>query len=151
MPNSPAEIVQTPESQSSQDQPKNTRTAIISGIIVVLIVAGIIAGLIYLLHPGTDEAYVARLRDVFIIIMAFESILIAAVLVLLIFQLARLTNLLQHEIKPILESTNETISTLRGTTTFISNNISEPIIKLNEYLAGISKLIEIIGIGKRKS
>jgi hypothetical protein len=90
------------------------------------------------------------LRDVFIIIMAFESVFIGAVLVLLILQLARLTNLLQHEIKPILDSTNETVSTLRGTTMFISNNLSEPIIKLNETLAGISKLAELIGLGKRK-
>ena len=129
---------------------ESKRAAIIIGLVVFLILAGIIAALVVLLHPNTDAAYVARLRDVFIIIMAFESVLIGAVLVLLIFQLARLTNLLQHEIKPILDSTNETVSTLRGTTTFISDNISEPIIKLNEFLAGFSKLIDIFGSGKRK-
>jgi hypothetical protein len=138
------------EPKSTEEQQASRRTAIIIGVIVFLILAGVIAALVVLLHPNTDAAYVARLRDVFIIIMAFESVFIGAVLVLLILQLARLTNLLQHEIKPILDSTNETVSTLRGTTMFISNNLSEPIIKLNEILASISKLAELIGLGKRK-
>jgi hypothetical protein len=138
------------EIKPPESNQESRRAAIIAGLLVFLILAGIIAALVVLLHPNTDAAYVARLRDVFIIIMAFESVLIGAVLVLLIFQLARLTNLLQHEIKPILDSTNETVSTLRGTTAFISDNISEPIIKLNEFLAGFSKLIDIFGSGKRK-
>jgi len=149
----PSEGVETrtnDEIKPSESNPESRRAAIIAGLVVFLILAGIIVALVVLLHPNTDAAYVARLRDVFIIIMAFESVLIGAVLVLLIFQLARLTNLLQHEIKPILDSTNETVSTLRGTTTFISDNISEPIIKLNEFLAGFSKLIDIFGSGKRK-
>lgn len=139
-----------PHLETIKEQPTNRRAAIILGVLLLLVLAGITAALVYLLHPNTNEAYVARIRDVFIIIMAFESLLIGLVLILLIFQLARLTNLLQHEIKPILDATNETISNLRGTTVFISQNLSEPIIKLNEYLAGISKLIELIGLGKRK-
>jgi membrane protein implicated in regulation of membrane protease activity len=144
------EIEQIPVENPPEPKQENRRTAIILGVILFLVLAGTITALVFLLHPNTDEAYVARLRDVFIIIMAFESVLISAVLVLLILQLARLINLLQHEIKPILDSTNETVSTLRGTTTFISDHLSEPIIKLNEYLAGISRLVEILGLGKRK-
>jgi len=149
----PSEEIQTrtiDELKPPESNQESKRAAIVAGLVVLLILAGIIVALVVLLHPNTDAAYVARLRDVFIIIMAFESVLIGAVLVLLIFQLARLTNLLQHEIKPILDSTNETVSTLRGTTTFISDNISEPIIKLNEFLAGFSKLIDIFSSGKRK-
>jgi hypothetical protein len=127
------------------------RKTIISLVLGIVLVLGlIIAFLIFLLHPNTPEGYVARIRDVFIIIMAFESLLIGAVMVILAIQIANLTNLLQNEIKPILDSTNETISTLRGTTTFLSENISEPIIKLNEYMAGLVKLFDIIGSGKRK-
>jgi hypothetical protein len=129
---------------------KRQRATIIIGILAILLLAIIITSLILLLHPNTPETYVARIRDVFIIIMAFESLLIGAVLVILIIQLARLTNLLQNEIKPILDSTNETVSTLRGTTVFLSNNLSEPLIKLNEYFAGFMKLLDILGIGQRK-
>jgi hypothetical protein len=64
--------------------------------------------------------------------------------------LARLINLLQHEIKPIIESTNETVSTLRGTSQFLSDNISEPVIRLNEYMAGVSALFGILRAPRKK-
>jgi hypothetical protein len=63
----------------------------------------------------------------------------------------RLINLLQNEIRPILDSTNETVSTLRGTTAFLSNNLVEPVIKLNEYLAGFSQLLQVMGLGRKST
>ena len=150
MSTSPSEDARpAPEGPSKEQLKKQRQTVIGISIFIIIALAIIILSLYWLLNPNTSETYVARIRDVFIIIMAFESLLIGAVLVVLIFQIARLTNLLQNEIKPILDSTNETVSTLRGTTAFISNNLSEPIIKLNEYLAGLMKLVELIRPGKR--
>lgn len=151
------QITQLPSS-STPEQPElspeelaeRRRTMIILVVVIILVVALLIAGLVFLLHPGTNPEVVSRIRDVFIIVMALESLLIGAVLVILMLQLARLTNLLQHEIKPILDSTNETISTLRGTTEFISDNLAEPVIKLNEYIAAFQRLFEVLGIGRRK-
>jgi hypothetical protein len=82
--------------------------------------------------------------------MALESLLVGVVLVILMIQMARLTNLLQNEIKPILESTNETISTFRGTTQFLSDNLTEPVLKINEYSAGLQKLFEALGLIRKK-
>lgn len=113
---------------------------------VVVILGLLITALVLLLHPNTDAEYVARIRDVFIIIMAFQSLLIGFVLVILIIQIARLTNLLQNEIKPILDSTNQTISTLRGTTTFLSDNMVEPVIRLNEIRAGLGQVLSFLGL-----
>ncbi|MBI4929018.1 MAG: hypothetical protein HY835_14720, partial [Anaerolineae bacterium] len=48
-----------------------------------------------------------------------------------------------------LNSTSDTVNTIKGTMTFLSDNLSEPIIKLNEYTAGIAKFFEIVGLGKR--
>ena len=70
--------------------------------------------------------------------------IIGLVLVILVVQLAQLTNLLQTEIKPILDSTNDTVSTLRGTAKFLSDNLNEPVIKLNEYLAGLQTITKIV-------
>ncbi len=106
----------------------------------VLILALIVGGLYFLLRPSTDTG---RVRDIFIIFMALEFLIIGLALIVLIIQLARLINLLQHEVKPILDSTNETAQTLKGTTAFISNHLVEPIIKLNEYLAGLTKFLTI--------
>jgi len=136
---------------SSEKLRKQRRIVISITIGVVLVLAILVTCLVFLLHPNTDAEYVARIRDVFIIIMALESLLVGVVLVVLIIQMARLMNLLQNEIKPILESTNETISTLRGTSQFLSDNLVEPVVKLNEYSAGIQKLIELLGLIRKKT
>ena len=80
--------------------------------------------------------------------MALESLIIGVSLVVLIVQVASLINLLNNEIKPILDATNETIATLRGTTQFLSENLVEPVVKLNSYMAGFQKMLEILGMKK---
>jgi len=114
---------------------------------VILILAMVVLAVIYLLQPGSPTD---RIRDVFIIFMALESLVLGMVLVILIVQLARLINLLQNEIKPILNSTNETVSTLRGTTEFLSDNLVEPVIKMNGYLAGLQQALKVIGLARDK-
>jgi hypothetical protein len=111
-------------------------------VLAVLLIAGMIALAIYL---GRRPELAASVRDVFIIFMAFEFMVIGVALVVLIFQLAVLTNMLQHEIRPILDSTNETVNTVRGTTTFISENLVEPIVKLNSYVAAIAQVVDSLG------
>ena len=80
--------------------------------------------------------------------MALESFIIGLALIILIVQLATLINLLQNEIKPILNSTSETVNTLRGTATFISDNLAEPVIKLNETVAVVRRLVDFLKIWK---
>jgi hypothetical protein len=141
----PEESVQLP----SPEDVKKQRAAIIGiSIGAIIILALIILSVIYLLNPGTDTA---RFRDVFIIFMALESIIIGFVLIILVVQIARLINLLQNEIKPILDSTNETVSTLRGTTQFLSDNLAEPVIKLNEYFAGLQSFIRLVRPAGKKN
>ena len=144
-PKEAASTTPAPSISEGQDQQKRSQVGIIVGVIVVL--ALLIGGLIFLFVAPAETT--ARVRDIFIIVMALETLLIGLVLVILIFQIARLTNLLQHEIKPILDSTNETVSTLRGTTQFLSNNLVEPVIKLNEYTAALKQLLSLIGIGRK--
>jgi len=121
------------------------------GLLAVLLIAAAITGAIFLVNRP-DLA--ASVRDVFIIFMALEFMVIGVALVILIFQLAVLTNMLQHEIKPILDSTSETINTVRGTTTFISENLVEPIVKLNSYMAAFAQVVDSLGalgrFGRRK-
>ena len=120
---------------------------IIIGLIVavVVILVILIGGVIILAQPTTDTA---RIRDIFIIFMAIESLLLGLTLVILIVQMARLINLLQNEIKPILDSLNETTSNLRGTSSFLSDNLVEPVIKMNEYVAGLSEFFKLVGLAR---
>ena len=58
------------------------------------------------------------LRDGAIILLAIESLIIGGLLVLLVWQVWRLVRLLEKEVKPLLDSANDTVSTMRGTTAF---------------------------------
>ena len=109
----------------------------------VILLAAIVVAIIFL---ARSPAAAANVRDIFIIFMALESLLIGAALVVLIIQLASLINLLQNEVKPILKSTSETVNTLRGTTEFLSENLVEPVIKLNSYMAGFKKFFDLFRI-----
>ena len=97
----------------------------LAGIILigVLFLIGVAAAVIALIN---NPAAATKIRDIFIIFLAFESMIIGVALVILVIQIASLVNLLQNEIQPILQSTTETISTLRGTTAFLSENLVEP-------------------------
>ena len=83
---------------------------VIIGAIVLLVLLGV--AIYFLLQPATPTD---KIRDIFIIVVALESLIIGVALVVLIVQLASLINLLQNEVKPILNATNETVNTLRGT------------------------------------
>src|ERR1700752_3375964 len=136
-----------PETTASpHEQEQKTRRimiAIVAGIVVIL--AGLIFAIVILMQPTTPTD---RIRDVFIIVVALESLVIGVALIVLVVQLASLINLLQNEIRPILNATNETVNTLRGTAEFLGDNVVEPVIKLNGYLAGLYRMLELMGIRK---
>jgi len=72
-------------------------------VLVLLLIAGIIIAVNAMIN---NPAQTETLRDIMIIFMAFVSLITGLALVILLVQLARLTNLLQYEIRPILEATN---------------------------------------------
>jgi cytochrome c biogenesis protein CcdA len=119
----------------------NKKRSTLAIVIAVLLLVGLIVGLFFLARA--DGQVVSQVRDIFIILMALMMVVMGVALVVLILQLANLTNLLQHEIKPILHSTTDTVNTLKGTVRFLSDNVSEPVIKLNESLASVRKLVDL--------
>jgi ABC-type methionine transport system permease subunit len=137
--------VKPEESAQAQKAQKSTITIIAISAVVVL--ALLIVGAVFLFR--TDPADTGKIRDIFIIFMALESFVIGLALIILIVQLATLINLIQNEIRPILNSTNETVNTLRGTAAFLSNNLAEPVIKINSYLAGLKRMGDIFRTGPK--
>jgi hypothetical protein len=136
----------SPVEQLPQKQPASNTKVWLIVLIAVAVLALVIFAIIVLAQSGS--ATVAKVRDIFIIFMAVESVVLGFALVILIIQLATLINLIQNELKPMLKNTNDTVSTLRGTVTFLSNNLAEPVIKMNEYLAGLKKLLDLLKIGR---
>ncbi len=119
---------------------------VIAIIVLLLIVVLVGVSIYYLLQPSTDTE---RIRNIFIIFMALASLLVGLTFVILMVQLARFINLLNNEVQPILESTDETVSNLRGTTEFLSDNLVKPVIKMNEYISGILQLFQTIGLARK--
>ena len=134
-------------SQPAELREDQKRTIIIIIVVLVLLTMLTAATIWILMNKPLGE--VARIRDIFIILMAIQSLIIGLALVVLMIQLARLINLMENEIKPILDTTNETVSNLRGTTIFLSENLVEPVLKMNEYLAGLTQLFMTVGLFKR--
>ena len=132
-------------SSGSDEEKKGVMIGVIVGVVVIILIT--IAFFIFLLlsEPGVT----AHIRDVFIIFLAIQSLLIGLVMIILIIQLAQLINLLQNEVKPILDSTNETVSNLRGTTEFLSDNLVEPVMKANEVSASMKQLLLFLGLIRR--
>lgn len=124
----------------------NKRNVIIALVVIILIVSGLVFGAIVLMRQDADTT--GRIRDLFIIFMAIEMLLVGIAVIVLIIQIAQLTNLLQNEVKPILSSTTETVNTLKGTVRFLSDNLVEPVIKVNSTVAGGRKLLELFKFKK---
>jgi hypothetical protein len=95
--------------------------------------------------PSPGAVVVSLLRDAAIVFVAFETLLIGILLIVLMLQVQSLVVLLRDEIKPMLEMANETLSTVRGTTQFVSHNVVSPVIKWSGYLSGLRRIVKEIG------
>jgi amino acid permease len=119
--------------------------AVIVAVFLIALVAALLIAL--LAGPGNAAKWIGIIRDLFIIILAMEGMLMGIALIVLVLQLAALVNLLQNEIQPIVDNANETVSTVRGTAQFMSQNIVEPVVKAGALAAGIGGLLrEALGI-----
>jgi hypothetical protein len=123
------------ESAPGGTRPVRVIVGAIIALIAVLVVGFIVAFMLAFASPGAADG-VRLVRDFFIIALALEGMLMGAALIILVLQIARLTNLLQNEIKPILEQTNDTVRTVKGTANFVTRNVAEPVIKASGFVAG---------------
>jgi hypothetical protein len=83
-------------------------------------------------------------RDIAIIVLALESIVIGALLVLVLWQLRSLTLLLQEQLKPMLESLQKTILTVKGTTSLVSETIVTPAVRISGFAAGVQEALQVL-------
>jgi len=120
---------------------------------VGLLLVGLIALMVFLsinayqaaragVGPSPGNVVVGLLRDAAIIFVAFESLVIGMLMIVLVLQIQSLTVLLRDEIRPMLEAANETMSTVRGTTKFVSHNVVSPVVKWSGYLAGARRIVK---------
>jgi uncharacterized membrane protein len=129
---------------------RKQRLASLGLFLGLALIVSLLGLLVYaFLRPETPVETVERWRDLLIIIVALESLVIGVALVVLIVQLAGLINLIQNELRPILRATSDTVNTLRGTGDFLGENLIRPVIELRGYLAGITRMLELLRLKRR--
>jgi len=151
-PETPAAVAPSPAELKAQ-------RLLITGLVVAgLLLLGLIVLLVWLsvnayqaasiaAGPSPGEVVVGLLRDAAIIFVAFETLIIGVLLIILVVQTQSLIVLLRDEIRPMLEAANETLATVRGTTQFVSHNVVSPVMKWSGYLAGLRRVVrEISGL-----
>lgn len=138
--------------------PSIVKWVIISlAVLAITIIVGLI---IAILGAVSDSAGVANffriLRDFFIVVLALQGVLICIALIVLILQISALISLIRTEIKPIVDETRQTMSTIRGTAQFVSKNVTSPIIRTSALVTGaatflreLSSIRRNIGGGKK--
>ena len=86
----------------------------------------------------------ASVRDFAIILLALESLVIGVVLVVVSLEIRNLAKLLREDIKPILDSANETARTVRGTTSFVSETFVNPMIRVSSFASGFLQALRML-------
>lgn len=88
--------------------------------------------------------WLSAARDIAIIVLAIESLVIGGLLIFLLYQIWRLVSLLRSEIKPLLDSANATADTVRGTTGFVSENVVKPVVRVRAFVAGVDGAVKAL-------
>ena len=99
-------------------------------LLAVLIIGLILAGLAYWLYQlgGEDQAPLQRIRDIVIIFLSFQLLLVTVVLAGIAAGLVYLIMVLKDQVIPLLSELTETARRLRGTTEFVTEEAVKPII-----------------------
>jgi len=75
----------------------------------------------------------AAVRDIAIVLLALESLVIGV-----------------DEITPIVESASETAKTVHGTVDLVSQTVVDPVIKASSYLAGVRQVVRnLLFLGRK--
>lgn len=142
-------------SEESSAERRARRWFIAGAVIAALLLIGLVVVMVFLsinayqaaradVGPSPGGVVVALLRDAAIVFVAFETLIIGVLLIILMLQLQSLIVLLRDEIRPMLEAANETMTTVRGTTKFVSHNVVSPVMKWSSNLAGARRILREI-------
>lgn len=133
------------DSPNSQQEESNGANAIVIGAIILLITVGIAlvaAAVLLALNAEAAAPGVEIIRDLMIIVLALLLALVGTAIVVLLIQIARLVNLLNNEVQPLIQAASDTVNTVRGTATFLSNNLVEPVMAVNSAVKGMTRMAQ---------
>jgi uncharacterized membrane protein len=122
--------------------------ALLAIIIAVLIVVGIGYGLYQL--GGADQSALERVRDIAVIFLVFQLLLVTIILGGIAAGLVFLIVVLKDQIIPLLSELTETARRLRGTTEFMTEEAVRPIITAAGQAAKLRAMVRTVTGADRK-
>ncbi len=136
------------ESSSSSGRSISTIVKLSAAILILFILALLAFALVAALTAAETWApFVQIFRDVLIIIVVVEAVLIVTAFAILILQAAGFIIMLKTEIKPILDNARETTRLTKATAEFVSQNSVDPLIQIKSFISGLLGFLrEIIRI-----
>ena len=129
---------------TTRAEKRSRRTKTLIGLVVAAILILIIGSFVLMISAGVT----GTVRDVIIILLELESLIVVALLLVLVYQVTLLVKMMREEIKPLIESAQETVASARGTTTFVSKKIVTPTVSIASTLAGVGRMISFVIKGK---
>lgn len=122
--------------------------ALLAVLVLGLIVVGIGYGLYQL--GGADQAPLERLRDIVIIFLAFQLLLVTIALAGIVAGLVFLIIVLKDQVIPLLTELTETARRVRGTTEFMTEEAVKPIITAAGQAAKLRAMVRTVTGQDRK-
>lgn len=114
---------------------------ILIGVGIAIFVAVLIFVLWYMI---THPVFTAAVTDIWIIILALVVLVMNVFLIFMLWQIIRLIDFLLFELKPVLESLQETSNTVRGTASFVTEEVSSPIIDVSAKSARVKGSLRFV-------
>ena len=127
--------------------------ALAAAVLVVVLMAGLILFSVFMFR---NPATAATLRDVFLVVLGVQSLIIGLLLiailvsiVYLVLKLYNLIHLLQTELRPIVQQADDTVRTVRSRAIFISDSAVKPVIEVMACVAAAKSIIRSFTQSKR--
>jgi hypothetical protein len=124
-----------------------TKIALVAGgvFVGIIVLIFVLALILALANLAEAERIIQLIRDFFVIVLTLEGILIIFAVVILIYQIARSVNLVQSEVKPILENAQDAVNAAKGSAEFVGKNAAGPIIRMLGFFSGLMVFIRELG------
>jgi hypothetical protein len=113
----------------------------------------VLVGIGYVMYKSYDWAAASstpgtvRVRDIAIIVMALETLLVMLLVLIIVVLVTVVIVLIYDRVIPVLEQLNRAINALadavhtaRGTTSFVSERLVHPVIEVSSYAAGVARI-----------
>jgi hypothetical protein len=121
-------------------------------LLAILIIGLIVVGLFYFLYQlgGADQSALERTRDIVIIFLSFQLLLVTIILAGITAGLLFLVMVLKDQVIPLLQELTETVKRLRGTTEFMTEEAVKPIINAAGQAAKVRAMVRTVTGQDRK-